>query len=96
LVFLAPLLAVLALGIRVILGSPLFIRERRPGLKGAPSTLIEFRTMRASFGPDGQPLPDARRLTPLDRFLRASSLDGLPQLWNVLRGELSLVGPAHF
>jgi lipopolysaccharide/colanic/teichoic acid biosynthesis glycosyltransferase/glycosyltransferase involved in cell wall biosynthesis len=93
LIILSPLLAVLALAIRLNMGSPVFFRQRRPGLDGAPFELVKFRTMRAASGPDGRPLPDAQRLTPLGRALRATSLDELPQLWNVLKGELSLVGP---
>jgi lipopolysaccharide/colanic/teichoic acid biosynthesis glycosyltransferase/glycosyltransferase involved in cell wall biosynthesis len=93
LVVLSPLLAVLAVSIRLNMGSPVFFRQRRPGLGGAPFELVKFRTMRTAFGPDGRPLPDAERLTRLGRFLRATSLDELPQLWNVLKGELSLVGP---
>ena len=93
LVMLAPLLALLALAIRVVMGAPVLFRQRRPGLEGTPFTLVKFRTMRAAVGPDGRPLPDSERLTRLGRFLRASSLDELPQLWNVLKGELSLVGP---
>ena len=93
LIVLAPLLALLALGIRVVMGAPVFFRQRRPGFQGTPFTLVKFRTMRAAFGPDGRPLPDSERLTRLGSFLRASSLDELPQLWNVLKGELSLVGP---
>jgi lipopolysaccharide/colanic/teichoic acid biosynthesis glycosyltransferase len=93
LLVLAPLMGVVALAIRVTMGTPVFFRQRRPGLDGAPFTLIKFRTMRTALGPDGAVLPDAQRLTPLGRFLRATSLDELPQLWNVLKGELSLVGP---
>jgi lipopolysaccharide/colanic/teichoic acid biosynthesis glycosyltransferase len=93
LVVTAPLLAAVALAIRVLTGGPALFRQVRPGLHGRLFEVVKFRTMRDACGADGRPLPDAERLTRLGRFLRASSLDELPQLWNVLRGDLSLVGP---
>jgi lipopolysaccharide/colanic/teichoic acid biosynthesis glycosyltransferase/glycosyltransferase involved in cell wall biosynthesis len=90
---LAPLGALLALVIRIALGSPVFFRQRRPGLHGAPFEIVKFRTMTDRWDAAGRPLPDAERLTPLGRFLRSTSLDELPELWNVLKGEMSLVGP---
>lgn len=79
--------------VRRKLGSPAFFRQTRPGLKGRPFNMVKFRTMTDARGVDGQLLPDADRLTPFGRFLRASSLDELPELWNVLKGDMSLVGP---
>ena len=90
---LAPILAAVALMIRRRMGTPVLFRQVRPGLNGQPFQMIKFRTMRDAFGPDGQPLSDAERLTPFGAFLRSTSLDELPELWNVLKGEMSLVGP---
>ncbi len=93
LVLLAPVLAVIALSVRLCLGSPVLFRQTRPGLWGRPFTLLKFRTMTEARDEGGKLLPDEKRLTALGRFLRSTSLDELPQLLNVLRGDMSLVGP---
>ena len=93
LLLLAMPLVLLALVIRFRLGSPVLFRQRRPGLNGQPFEMVKFRTMTDARSPDGVLLPDAQRLTPLGRWLRATSLDELPELWNVLKGDMSLVGP---
>ncbi len=88
-----PLLGVVALLVRVKLGSPVFFRQARPGLHGKSFQLVKFRSMTSQRDASGQLLPDAQRLTAFGRLLRSTSLDELPELWNVLRGEMSLVGP---
>jgi sugar transferase EpsL len=89
----APVLAAIAVLVRVKLGSPVLFRQQRPGLHGEPFTLLKFRTMTDERGDDGELLPNDQRLTPFGRRLRSTSLDELPELVNVLRGEMSLVGP---
>lgn len=93
LLLLAVPLALLAWQVRRKLGSPVLFTQVRPGLHGKPFRMVKFRTMTDARDARGALLPDAQRLTPFGRFLRASSLDELPELWNVLRGEMSLVGP---
>jgi lipopolysaccharide/colanic/teichoic acid biosynthesis glycosyltransferase len=88
-----PGLLLMALSVRFLLGAPVLFVQERPGMHGRPFRLIKFRTMLDAVDSAGKPLPDELRLTRFGRFLRASSLDELPELWNVLRGEMSLVGP---
>ncbi len=90
---LVPLLLLVAALVRLRLGAPVFFRQQRPGLYGRPFTMLKFRTMTDARDEAGRLLPDDQRLTPFGRFLRSSSLDELPELINVLRGEMSLVGP---
>lgn len=89
----SPVLLLVAIAVRVNLGSPVLFRQQRPGLHTRPFTMVKFRTMRDAIGRDGRPLPDVDRLTPFGTLLRSTSLDELPELWNVLRGDMSLVGP---
>lgn len=93
LLLLAVPLVLLAWQVRRKLGSPVLFTQVRPGLHGRPFRMVKFRTMTDERDASGALLPDGQRLTPFGRFLRASSLDELPELWNVLRGEMSLVGP---
>ena len=92
LVLALPLLVVVWL-VRSKLGNPVLFRQVRPGLHGQPFEMVKFRTMTDERGADGALLPDAQRLTSFGRFLRASSLDEMPELWNVIKGDMSLVGP---
>ena len=93
LVLISPLLGLIALLVRLKLGSPILFRQQRPGLHGRPFNLLKFRTMTGARDARGNLLPDAERLTPFGQFLRSTSLDELPELLNVLKGEMSLVGP---
>jgi len=93
LTLLAPVIAIVAWQIRRKLGSPVLFQQIRPGYRGTPFKMIKFRTMRDAFDAQGRPLADSERMTPFGSFLRASSLDELPELWNVLKGDMSLVGP---
>ena len=93
LILTAPVTAAVAVLVRLRLGRPVLFRQVRPGLGGAPFELVKFRTMREAFDQRGEALPDAQRLTRLGAFLRRTSLDELPELVNVLRGDMSLVGP---
>lgn len=93
LILLSPVLLILALLVRIKLGAPVLFRQDRPGRMGEPFRMIKFRTMTDLQDVDGQLRSDADRLTPFGRWLRATSLDELPELWNVLRGDMSLIGP---
>ena len=92
-VLLSPLLAGLALAIRLTMGRPILFRQLRPGYKGEPFEVYKFRTMRDAARADGEPLPDEERLTKVGVFMRQLSLDELPQLWNILKGDMSFIGP---
>lgn len=93
LIILSPVLLVVMLLVRIKLGSPIFFTQVRPGLHGKPFKMVKFRTMTDERDEKGELLPDAVRLTKFGQFLRSTSLDELPELWNVLKGDMSLVGP---
>ncbi|GHZ56905.1 TPA: sugar transferase [Vibrio cholerae] len=93
LLMLSPIIGIVAWKIRKNLGSPVLFRQTRPGLNGKPFEMVKFRTMKDAVDAQGNPLPDSERMTPFGDKLRNSSLDELPELWNVLKGEMSLVGP---
>ncbi|SBV32780.1 Uncharacterized sugar transferase EpsL [uncultured Sphingopyxis sp.] len=93
LLLLLPLLLALSLLIFLRMGRPVLFRQTRPGLHGRPFEMLKLRTMRDAVDRDGNPLADSERITPLGQFLRSTSLDELPELWNVLKGDMSLVGP---
>lgn len=93
LVLLSPVIAIVAILVRRKLGSPVLFRQVRPGIHGKPFEMVKFRTMRDAVDSQGNPLPDAQRMTRFGSFLRSSSLDELPELWNVVKGDMSLVGP---
>ena len=93
LLILSPVIAVVAYKVHKNLGSPVLFRQVRPGKDGKPFEMIKFRTMRDAIDKNGNPLPDSERITAFGNFLRSTSLDELPELWNVLKGEMSLVGP---
>ena len=93
LLLLSPLYAYVAYKVRKNLGSPVLFRQMRPGLDGKPFEMIKFRSMKDAVDVQGNPLPDSERLTPFGKMLRATSLDEMPELWNVIKGEMSIVGP---
>ena len=93
LILLSPVLALVILLVRIKLGSPVVFRQQRPGLRGRPFVIYKFRTMTDARDAQGSLLPDEQRLTPFGRLLRRTSMDELPELYNVLKGEMSLVGP---
>ena len=93
LILLSPLYAFVAYKVKKNLGSPVLFRQVRPGLHGKPFEMIKFRTMRDALDAQGNPLPDSERLTPFGQMLRSSSLDEMPELWNVIKGDMSIVGP---
>lgn len=93
LVVLSPVLAATAYKVKKNLGSPVFFKQTRPGLKGEPFEMIKFRTMLDAYDEEGSLLPNEQRHTKFGNFLRSTSLDELPELWNVLKGDMSLVGP---
>ena len=92
-VVLSPVLAGLAAAIRLTMGTPVLFRQLRPGFEARPFEVLKFRTMKDAVDDDGNPLPDEERLTRLGIFMRQLSLDELPQLWNILRGDMSFIGP---
>lgn len=93
LILLSPLYAYVAYKVKKNLGSPVLFRQVRPGLHGKPFEMIKFRTMKDAIDERGNPLPDSERLTPFGKMLRSSSLDEMPELWNVIKGDMSIVGP---
>ena len=93
LILLSPLYAFVAYKVKKNLGSPVLFRQVRPGLHGKPFEMIKFRTMRDAVDAQGNSLPDSERLTPFGKMLRATSLDEMPELWNVIKGDMSVVGP---
>jgi sugar transferase EpsL len=93
LVILSPIILVTAMLVRAFIGTPILFKQQRPGYKGQPFFIYKFRSMTNRFAPDGSLLPDAERLTSFGRLLRSLSLDELPELFNIVRGEMSFVGP---
>ncbi|MBC6678141.1 MAG: sugar transferase [Acinetobacter sp.] len=93
LVLLSPVYALVAYNVKKNLGSPVLFRQTRPGLHGQPFEMIKFRSMKDALDTAGNPLPDSERLTPFGKMLRATSLDEMPELWNVIKGDMSIVGP---